>query len=134
MPTHHVIWAGYKHHISFHFISNIHWPHGVISNLELYRRCKCTPLSECVNKYTWTMLGHVLRSEENSPALLALRFAVERSKKYKGRVGRHRCNLLDTIPHDLKTCYLMLRNVFDFDNIKHIASDRVKWRKLYHEY
>ena len=115
-------------------ILNIHWPHGVISNVELYRRCKCIPLSERVNKYRWTMLGHVLRSEENCPALLALRFAVEGSKKYKGRVGRHRCNLLDTLRDDLKTRHMMLRNVIDFENIKHIASDRVKWRKLFSNY
>ena len=115
-------------------ILNIHWPHGVISNSELYRRCKCTPLSDRVNKFRWTMLGHVLRSQVNSPALLALRLAVEGSKIYKGRVGRHRCNLLDTILDDLKNRNLMLKNVNDFENIKHIASDRVKWRKLYHDY
>ena len=80
------------------------------------------------------MLGHVLRSEENCPGLLALRFAVEGSKRYKGRVGRHRCNLLDTLRDDLKTRHMMLRNVIDFENIKHIASDRVKWRKLFSNY
>ena len=95
---------------------------------------KCTALNERVNKFRWTMLGHVLRSQENSPALLALRFAVEGSKIYKGRVGRHRCNLLDTIRDDLKNRHLMLKNANDFENIKHIASDRVKWRKLYHDY
>ena len=50
------------------------------------------------------MLGHILRSPENSPASLALRYAVVGYKiqNIKGRRGAHEMNLLKVIRKDLE--------------------------------
>ena len=112
-------------------ILNIHWPEGTISNETLYKRCKCTPLSERVTKSRWTMFGHILRSPENSPAFLALHFAIEGANKYKGRIGRHRVNLLETLQKDLKERNLQLRNGKDLLQLRDIARNRTNWRSLF---
>jgi hypothetical protein len=40
------------------------------------------------------MLGQILRGDENTPAQLALHFAVNADATMKGRVGRHQNNFL----------------------------------------
>ena len=53
-------------------------------------------LSERVYSARWKMLGHVLRYDEDNPALLALKFCIfteERSSGFKGRRGAPRMNL-----------------------------------------
>ena len=77
-------------------IINMTYPK-IISNKDLYARCNVTPLSERVTKSRWKMLGHILRSDCNSPAQLALSFAVDSLSKMKGRVGRHQNNIFKTI-------------------------------------
>ena len=47
------------------------------------------------------MLGHVLRSPENSPSQSALCFVVDNMKTLPGRRGRHRANLFEVIGDDL---------------------------------
>ena len=82
----------------------------IIKNDTLYKRCEVVPLSERVACARWRMLGHVLRSDNNSPAQLALHFAVESQSTKKGRVGRHQSNLLRTIQFDLEvSCSLQAR-------------------------
>ena len=63
-------------------ILNCKWPH-VISNKSLYERCNSRPLSERVHKSRWKMLGHVLRSQENSPSMLAFNIFIDGSTIYK---------------------------------------------------
>ena len=77
-------------------ILNIYWP-STISNKALYARTKATPLSERVEKARWTMLGHVLRSDNSTPAYQSFLFATFGCKGLKGRLGRHRTNLYDII-------------------------------------
>ena len=69
-------------------ILNIHWPKGVISNKELYRRCNAVPITERVRKARWTLLGHILRMDDNCPPVLALRFALTSGDLYTYRHGR----------------------------------------------
>ena len=80
-------------------ILNITWPN-IISNENLYKRCDVTPITERVDISRWTMLGHVLRLPENSPAALALVFAIDGCSA-KSRRGRHQVNLFNTIKSDL---------------------------------
>ena len=112
-------------------ILNIHWPTGVISNNNLYKRCKTTPLSQRIEKSRWTMLGHILRGSETSPAYLALNFTLDGSAKYKSRAGRHRINLFNTIKNDLKSRKIQLTRPEDITALREIASDRLKWRRLF---
>ena len=106
------------------------WP-TVITNKTLYKRCKCSPLSERVEKSRWNMLGHVLRMTENSPAYLSLTFATEQFIKMKGRIGRHRANLFDIVKSDLARRNMSLTDMNDLYNLREIASDRNHWRKLF---
>ena len=50
--------------------------------------CGVSPLTERVAKSRWKMLGHILRSDCNSPPQLALSFAVESMNSMRGRLGR----------------------------------------------
>ena len=112
-------------------ICNIYWPSGVISNKELYRRCDTIPITERVRQSRWTLLGHILRSDDNTPASLALRFAISSVEHLRGRVGRPRSNLLNTIQNDLKEHSIELKNIDDLENLKFKAHDRVAWKNMF---
>ena len=111
-------------------ICNIFYP-GVISNKELYRRCETVPITERVRKARWTLLGHVLRMDDNCPAFLSICFAIEQSQILKGRRGRPRSNLLDMIKSDLSLHNLFLNNNDDLYNLRCSAFDRPTWRNMF---
>ena len=90
------------------------------------------------------MLGHILRSPENSPAALSLTFAIEGAKTHKGRIGRHKINLLKQLRDDLKSMPIdrtseyaalrqrpTLRRVEDIVNLRMLALNRQLWRDIY---
>ena len=111
---------------------NIFWPQ-TISNDALYERCKMRPLTEKIEKARWTMLGHVLRSDNNTPAYQSFLFAAFGCAGMKGRRGRHRSNLFDLI---VKKDLLIKRNIVlndldDFYNLVNLAKDRIGWRNLF---
>jgi hypothetical protein len=112
-------------------ILNIRWPFGFISNKTLYAKCNTTPLSERAEYSRWKMLGHVLRSPENSPAQAALCFAVESMNNLPGRLGRHRINLLSVLRNDLKSRNLSLNTYDDIINLRNLAYNRAQWRKVF---
>ena len=107
------------------------WPHGIISNVSLYKRCNTVPLSERVGLARWKMLGHILRSSSNSPAQLALSFAVDSRHTMTGRVGRHQTNLFKFICKDLSDRNIKFCNIDDLIDLRHLANDRASWRILY---
>ena len=74
------------------------------------------------------MLGHVLRSPENSPAQAALCFAMDAMKSLPGRLGRHRSNLFVFIRSDLENRGIHFRDYEDLLNIRTIASNREEWK------
>ena len=78
----------------------------------------------------WTTLGHVLRLPENSPAALALVFAID-GCSVKPRRGRHQVNLFNTIKSDLVLRGYSLSNIDDLYVLRDVARDRKKWRSLY---
>ena len=102
----------------------------IIRNKTLYKRCDTVPLSERVGCARWRMLGHILRSDNNSPAQLALHFAVESQSVMKGRVGRHQSNLFKTILTDLSDRNIRLVNTDDLYDLRNFALDRRQWREL----
>ena len=110
---------------------NIHWPTGVISNKELYRRCQTIPITERIRKARWTLLGHILRMDDNCPPVVSIRFALTSSDLYSGRRGRPRINLFSTIQKDLKEHNICLKTVDDLDNLRHLASNRSVWKNMF---
>ena len=76
------------------------------------------------------MFGHILRSDENTPAQLTLHFAVNADATMKGRVGRHQNNLFRILKNDLKNRDTLLNCTDDLEDLKVLASDRIKWRSL----
>ena len=107
----------------------------MISNKALYKRCNTIPLSIRVTKSRLKMLGHILRSPENSPAQSALCFAVNccssELKTVKGRIGRPRTSLLKVIKNDLKSKNLAIDNYYDILKLRELAYDRKGWRTLF---
>ena len=114
-------------------ILNVRWP-SIMSNKTLYERCNTRPLSERVALVRWKMLGHVLRSPENSPAQSALWFVVDYMKILPGRRGRHRMNLFKVIRDDLLFRGFNINCYEDVLNMREIAGDRSKWRKLFTDF
>ena len=81
-------------------------------------------LSDRVACARWRMLGHVLHSDNNSPAQLALHFTVESQSTKKGRVGRLQSKLLRTIQFDLGSRNIPFKNTDDLYSLRFLASDR----------
>ena len=111
-------------------ILNIKWPRGMIRNVTLYKRCNVEKLSDRVNTYRWRMLGHVLRSDENTAAHQSLSFAIEADSHFSGRVGRPRCNLFNLLKKDLEERNLFMNNYNELNEIRDIARCRKCWRNL----
>ncbi len=125
-------------------ILKIKWP-TTITNEKLYALCETTPLSQRVKLSRWKMLGHILRSPENTPAALALNYAVVGAKQLSGRLGRHKINLLSLIRKDISRIpvdklsenrhlhvKLKLKDQNDIDVLRSLAKDRCMWRRLYY--
>ena len=107
-----------RRHLRLHQIIGIHWPR-CISNTELYRRCRCRPISEDVKSARWRLFGHVLRMPPDSPAQQAIDyyFADTGVATFRGRprtttalsadlrrVGRVLCRHADIDARRLLTC------------------------------
>jgi len=102
---------------------------GIISNVNLYKRCSCEPLSVRVERSRWRMLGHVLRGPVDGPAYTSLSFAVN-SLQMPGRVGRPQTNLFTLIKRDLSDRNLFLNNLNDLNYLRNVAFDRAAWRRM----
>jgi len=112
-------------------IMNVSWPRSLMSNDTLYAQTNSTPLSKRAELSRWKMLGHVLRSDEQSPAQAALCFAVEMCNDLTGRLGCHRRNLLHHIKEDLKKRFILLNTYDDIVHLRELASDRRYWSELF---
>ncbi|KAL5255671.1 hypothetical protein ACHWQZ_G011039 [Mnemiopsis leidyi] len=94
---------------------------------------RVTPIfkKERVRKARWTLLGHILRMDDNCAPSLALRYAVDSSNSLRGRRGRPRTNLFSSIQADLKFFDLRLNSIDDLSNLKTVAYDRANWRNMF---
>ena len=110
---------------------NVVWPRAMMSTNTLYKRCNTIRLSERAELSRWKMLGHILRSDERSPAQAALCYAVEMNISLVGRIGCHRKNLFQTLKCDLKKRSIMLNNYEDVLHLRELASDRGHWNNLF---
>ena len=74
----------------------------------------------------WKLLGHILRSPENSLAQSALCFFINQVTILPGRRGRHRINLFDVLKSNLKNRDILLNDYSDLLSLRMLASDRKK--------
>ena len=109
-------------------ILNYRYPN-IISNVNLYKRCDCEPLSVRVHRSRWRMLGHVLRGPEDGPAYKSLEFAVN-TLSITGRRGRPQSNLFTLITNDLKVHNLKLKTMEDLSDLRCLAFDKSRWRQM----
>ena len=113
------------------YILNYKWPN-IISNKNLYKRCNdCRPLTKRVEETRWRMLGHILRSPENTPAQLALSYAIDGATLHKSRRGRHQINLYNVL--DLNARNLRLNDIDDLFNLRILAKNRKLWKDYFDE-
>ena len=91
-------------------ILRIKWPK-IISNIDLYEKTNCEPISKFIIHSRIKMLQKVITMDENSPAYASLVFAIENYQKFKARRGRPRMNLLSTLQQDLKFYNLKLESI-----------------------
>ena len=81
----------------------------------------------------WKMLGHVLRSGDDTPAFFSFRFACLGCLDYKGRRGRPRSNLFDLLLKDIMTKNIIVivnkrLSLSNFNDLVYNAHDRRLWR------
>ena len=67
------------------------------------------------------MLGHILRSDEDTAAQFALTFAVEADKRLTGHVGRPRSNLFTLIKNNLNQQNLRMNSIAELNNVRDTA-------------
>ena len=77
------------------------------------------------------MFGHILRSDENTPAHQALSFAVQTNDVFMGRVGRPRCNLFSLLKNDLGKRNLFINDFNELNDVRDLARHRTCWRNLF---
>ena len=112
-------------------ILNIRWPRSVIANATLYERCQTRPLSERIADMRRKMFGHILRSDDNTPANVSLSFAINMNNNKKGRLGFPRHSLLSLLMKDLEDRNLVMNTLEELNEIKDIARCRQCWRNLF---
>eukprot|EP00116_Pleurobrachia_bachei_P013512 sb/3473774/ len=94
-------------------------------------KCNTRPLSERITVARWKMFGHILRSQSNAPAMMAIKFALFGTSDMKGRRGRHQTNLLNVLKGDLRERGLDFSK--DFNKVMTLALDRSMWKRLTHQ-
>ena len=112
------------------------YPH-IISNKNLYIRCKESPLSLFILKCRWKLFGHILRLNEECPANKAMAFYFEDTDS-KGFRGRPRTTIVTTLNNDIKRTknkeplfpVRTLETLEDLAHVRQLAHDRVGWRNI----
>ena len=110
-------------------ILNYRYPN-IISNVNLYKRCKTEPLSVKVDRSRWRMLGHVLRGPTDGPAYTSLVFAMN-TLTLPGRVGRPQSNLFSLIKRDLNDRDISFKSIEDLEHVTSLASNRSNWKRMF---
>jgi hypothetical protein len=128
-------------------VLGIRWPERV-SNCELYDRCDSVEVSTIVKKARWSLFGHVLRLNANTPAQLAMDYycrgveAGEHTNEARKR-GRAKANLPVTLfneYHALKQAEktkagkpqsnYRQKDTTALKELRKCAQNREQWRKL----
>ena len=109
-------------------IMNIKWPSSMISNKTLYARCRTKPLSSIAEAARWKMLGHVLRSDESSPAHASLCFYLQLIQwvyfpVVLGAIGLIYSKCYRMTYNNAVSLSLIMRTLFIFENLHIIENN-----------
>ena len=110
-------------------VLNVVWPK-TLSNRDLYRRTKVTKWSKIIRRKRLSWLGHLLRLDRNTPAVIAFAEALKPQKKPSGRQKqtwfRQMKEDLDYInfTFNFRSIELSLRS------LSSLAGNRQNWREL----
>ena len=121
------------HHKQIRKVMNIKYP-VIMRNSVVYRESGEEMLSLEVMKNRWKLFGHVLRSNEETPAQKAMKFYFTDSDAERFR-GRSRVNVPWKLNDDLMkfTSRMNLKTNEDLQILKVLAKDRKKWKGLIDE-
>ena len=107
-------------------IIGVHWPNR-ISNVALYHRCQCRPISESIVTARWRLFGHVLRLPRDAPAQRAIDHYCADREAAAFR-GRPLTSLPTTLCSDLRRIGRTLRQPADIEALR--ALSREQWRHM----
>lgn len=93
-----------------------------ISNENLYKMAKSTPLTKRIENRRLKMIENVISMDENTPASLSLQFALNNLDNLRGRRGKPKSNLLSQIQNDLKKRGIRLENFLRFTRMSHLRA------------
>ena len=112
-------------------VLNIKYP-ARISNQNLYKLSKQNMLSLDILTARWKLFGHILRSNLDTPANIAMNNYFDNTNTTKFK-GRPRTTLPTTLNQDIKRTKLTQYNIEqlktkeDLENLREIAIDRHEW-------
>jgi sorting nexin-29 len=108
-------------------LANIFYPQR-IKNLNLYKLCKTQPIIADITKLRWSLFGHILRSNINTPAnQFMIKYLDMQGKRPRG----HPMNTIaTTIQLDLRYIHKKMTNVQEYNQLRELAGSRKEWKKL----
>ena len=115
----------------------IYYPHR-ISCEKLYKLTGTRPLTIDITKARWKMFGHVLRSNEQTPARKAMRYYFQTPVDREKFRGRKRATLVTTLNRDITKTQQQneqfripqLKTELDLRNIRVKSTNRRHWQKI----
>jgi hypothetical protein len=110
-------------------ILRVYWPKKISNDL-LYEKTNSKPLDELITERRWTLLGHVLRLDEKTPAQMAL----ETVLNMKLNAGRHKTGYLMTIKKDVRNYIGKELKNSNLAEIKQMARCGDQWLKRAQSY
>lgn len=102
--------------------------HPHMTNEKLYELTESVPVSLLAFRARWRLFGHVLRQQNDAPAMRAMFAFFECSARV--RKGRPGTCLAQTFANDLRNLEMKLTCRADLLKFRNVAEDRDAWRRL----
>ena len=110
-----------QRHLLRKFVLKVKYPE-VITNKELYEITKVEPWSRVIGRRRLCWFGHVSRLDEETPAKIALRYALQ---DYQKKPGRPKQTWLKVVEKQLREINI----VIPLEEALEQAQDRKEWDK-----
>ena len=107
-------------------VMGIRWPER-ISNKELYKQTGCSDIRIHIAQARTRLFGHVLRLHKDAPAQASMDTYFDPGRRQRGR-PRHA--IATRLRSDMGMAGIRFHNEKDLKNLRTIATDRNRWRKI----